>query len=256
MRSVIVVCMKELVDHMRDLRSLTSTSVYVFMGPAVIYLLQSVSAEAMADANRNAAVISVFTLLSAFSGATAIAADMIAGERERRSLLPLLLSGATREQIVSGKWLAAGVFAAGSCVLTLLAFLGVTALSATMPTIPASVLWWIPNLLCLALLAAALQVLISSYCRSAKEANSCLTILIFAAMGLSMWAAFSQADDRLPWSVLPIAGDQRILQMALGGESLVLPEAAMVGLLSMALAIAAILAAGRLFRGDSIVYGT
>jgi sodium transport system permease protein len=65
-------------------------------------------------------MLSVFTLVAAFSGGMNIAIDTIAGERERRSLIPLLLNPVPRADIALGKWLAAGLFALAGLLINLL----------------------------------------------------------------------------------------------------------------------------------------
>ncbi len=56
-------------------------------------------------------VIPMMLMLSAFAGGMNVAIDVTAGERERRSLEPLLLNSASRLGMVLGKW-AAGAVAA------------------------------------------------------------------------------------------------------------------------------------------------
>src|ERR1039458_2267716 len=54
-------------------------------------------------------MMSVFTLVAAFVGGMNVAMDTVAGERERQSLLPLLMNRVRRREIVLGKWLAGGL---------------------------------------------------------------------------------------------------------------------------------------------------
>src|ERR1039458_3641612 len=53
-------------------------------------------------------MMSVFTLVAAFVGGMNVAMDTVAGERERQSLLPLLMNRVRRREIVVGKWRAGG----------------------------------------------------------------------------------------------------------------------------------------------------
>src|SRR4051794_2716975 len=113
----IIVARKELMDHLRDVRSLISAGLYALMGPFVVLIV----ARAVRGANQPmlAGMMSVFTLVSAFVGGMYVAMDMTAGERERRSLLPLLMNPITRLDLMIGKWLATSVFAVAGLLTTL-----------------------------------------------------------------------------------------------------------------------------------------
>jgi hypothetical protein len=118
-----VVARKEIVDGLRDFRSVLSSVLYALMGPLVVGLV-SLGGVAGTKPGSSAIVLasmmSVFTLVAAFVGGMNVAMDTIAGERERRSLLPLLLNPVGRLDVVLGKWLAVSLFAIGGFTLNLL----------------------------------------------------------------------------------------------------------------------------------------
>ncbi len=254
--NALVVARKELLDHVRDGRALASTALYTLMGPIIVWLVFSMSPERGdgSGAVRMAVMAAVFTLVAAFSGGMSVAMDMIAGERERRSLLPLLMNSASRFEIVVGKWLAASVFASGGCLFALLAFVLVFGVTPAASVPGASVLLVIPGLIALALLAAALEILVSSACRSLKEANTYLSILIFVVIGVGMWLAFDPRPG-LGWSLAPVVGQQRALQIALANGNLPLWELAGAGVASVVAALLLVIGAGQLFQRDAIIYG-
>src|SRR5512139_1757686 len=101
MRDSLVVARKEIRDHRRDTRSLASTAMYALMGPAVVLL---VTFSPVGGGNRRPDLLlsmaSVFALVAAFTGGMNIAMDSMAGERERRSLVPLLLNAVPRLSVV------------------------------------------------------------------------------------------------------------------------------------------------------------
>lgn len=198
---------------------------------------------------------SVFVFMSAFSGGNSVAIDMIAGERERRSLLPLLMNSVSRSEIVFGKWPSASTFAAFSALLTLLAFVAVFAISPGMPLISGRILQLIPSLLSLALFSVAVQLLVSACCRNAKEANTYLTILIFVVMGIGMWLAFSPDAAREWWFLVPVVGQQQLLRIGLAAGEFPRLESGVLCVVSVVLAVAVIACTGKLFRRDAIVYG-
>ena len=92
----LIVARKEAVDNLRDRRALISSLMYALMGPAVVFM---VSMATRVDAVL-IAMMSVFTVVSAFVGGMNVAMDTVAGERERHSLLPLLLNPVPRQDRV------------------------------------------------------------------------------------------------------------------------------------------------------------
>ena len=71
------------------------------MGPVVILLVAQSPAAAKGGAPLLLSMMSVFALVSAFTGGMYLALDATAGERERGSLVPLLLNPVSRRCISS-----------------------------------------------------------------------------------------------------------------------------------------------------------
>jgi sodium transport system permease protein len=252
-----IVARKELRDHLRDGRALASAALYILMGPLVVWLVMFAvgSGGNGAGARILPVMASVFALVAAFSGSMSMAMDMIAGERERRSLLPLLMNSVSRFEIVVGKWLAASAFAVGGLLVNVLAFGGVLAFSAAMPDTAASLLLLMtPALVTLALAAAALQILVSTLCRSLKEANTYLSMMIFVVMGVGMWLAFRPQSAAGWWFLAPIAGQQVLMQRGLATGALPVLESLILTATTAASAVLALVYAGRLMGRDAIVY--
>src|SRR5579884_3820522 len=114
LNQILTIAHKEIADSFRDRRSVISSALYALMGPLVIGLVSlSSNANAAPGAKPTVlvAMMSVFTLVAAFVGGMNVAMDTIAGERERRSLLPLLLNPVPRSGFAFGKWLAVSAFA-------------------------------------------------------------------------------------------------------------------------------------------------
>jgi sodium transport system permease protein len=253
-----IVARKEIRDHLRDGRALASATLYILMGPLVVWLVMfAVRSGGNGAGTRILPVMaSVFALVAAFSGSMSMAMDMIAGERERRSLLPLLLNSGSRFDIVVGKWLAASAFAVGGLFVNVLAFGGVLALSAALPNTTASLsLLMIPALLTLALAAAAVQILVSTVCRSLKEANTYLSMMIFGVMGIGMWVAFRPQSAADWWFLAPIAGQEVLMQRGLATGALPVLECLILTATTAAGAVLSLIYAGRLMGRDAVVYG-
>lgn len=197
MRSPIVtIAQKEIIDAFRDTRSLISAALYSAMGPVVVAMV----AVALRGTAKPAAahevlglMAAVFTIVAPFTGGMNVAMDTIAGERERGSLLPLLLTPATGRQVIVGKWFAVLFYAVAGLVLNIAG----TALIVGVPM--AGVKYGLP----LAMLGAALELLISTACKSTKEAHTYLSFLVFLPMGVGMFAAFTR--PQVPAALL-IAG--------------------------------------------------
>jgi sodium transport system permease protein len=127
-------------------------------------------------------------MITAFMGGMHLAIDTTAGEKERRSLEPLLINPVPRWQIMMGKLLATGIFGMASLVLTLLAFritlpylplaalgvdlgLGVTAMAGILLVVAP-----------VALMAAALLTVMATYAKSFREAQSYMGLVVLIPM--------------------------------------------------------------------------
>jgi len=127
-------------------------------------------------------------MITAFTGATHLAMDTTAGEKERKSLEPLLINPVPRWQIMSGKMLTTTVFAMASLALTLVAF------RIVLPLMPVGAFGMdltlgLETLLKIlivvspvAILAAALLTLLASFAKSYREAQSYMGLVILIPM--------------------------------------------------------------------------
>jgi hypothetical protein len=81
---------------------------------------------------------------------------------------------------------------------------------------------------------------VSAFCRSSKEANTYLSMLMFLTMGFAMWMAF-RPDISSSWvNVMPVAGQQRLLELAFGGETPSSIHSAVITVQSSLLALATV----------------
>ena len=261
----LIVARKELLDHARDVRSVASAALYALMGPAVVLIV--LIARTQQDSGASAGqpwstMAAVFALMTAFTGAMAVATDLIAGERERRSLLPLLVSSCSRVDLIAGKWLAASVFALGGLFVSVLAF-GLVFASAGLPSLPPlSILLMAPAFVTLAMLAAAVEILISTTCRNVKEANTYLSMLVFVAMGVAMWLAFRPDAAQGWWRTVPLLGQQRLLELGFSAgassswqSALVAIQSVLLTFTTAAFTVLALAVTWSVFRRDEAVYG-
>ena len=260
LNQTLVVARKEIVDGLRDVRSVMSSLLYALMGPLVVGLV-SIAIRPETKTGAGGAVLvgmmSVFTLVAAFVGGMNVAMDTVAGERERRSLLPLLLNPVSRLHIVLGKWLAVSLFSILGLILNLLGFAGVMATSGMQMNVisarylPAVIIGILP----LALLAASAQLWISTACHAVKEAQTYLSMIVFLPMGIGMFLVFFPAARHLWVDFLPLVGQQRELELLMKGGALHLFQPVVLGCLTLTLAFLILLAAANRLYRDEIIYG-
>jgi len=246
----LIVARKEIVDHLRDRRSLLSWALYSLMGPLVV-----LAVSAGPTGKRPAlllTIMSVFALVSAFTGGMAVAMDITAGERERGSLVPLLLTRVASRDLVVGKWLATCAFALGALALNIAGVVAVMTLRApeqlTGNAVPLA--WWVLlGLAPLACLAAAVEVWVSTACRTMKEANTALTFVVFVPMLVGMLLVFYPMSGD-GWLALPVVGQQIVVERALRGSPVAVTQGVMLALMTAVAAVAALAGAARVLSRD------
>jgi sodium transport system permease protein len=246
---MLTIALKELIDALRDRRSIMSSAFYCLMGPAVIWIV-SLALQGKSNGVLSG-MISVFVLVSAFSGGMNVAMDVVAGERERKSLLPLLGNPVSRSTIVLGKWASVAVF----CLLGLL--LSLAAFSVFSRAELRGMVWiLITGLGPLCLMAAALELGISTFCRSTKEAHTYLSMLVFVPMVIGIASVFYRAEDATWIRWLPIAGQQWQLERWLRHETVPVAPSLLIGALTAMLGGSVIAATAWLLKRDDVVYGS
>ena len=257
MRTCISVARKELHDHLRDVRSLGSTAIYALMGPAVVGVVSwSPAASGPRGSDVLFSMASVFVLVAAFTGGMNVAIDVTAGERERRSLVPLLLNRASWQGILVGKWIAVSFFALGSLTLTLAGFALVLAKDApdsSAAAAPQLFAWMSLGLIPLAFMGAALQLLVATRCRSTKEAQSWLMMAVFVPMMAGMGIVFFPGWVDRWWTIAPIVGQQVMIAGSLTGDGVSLLEGLTLAGTTAACTIALLLAGSAGLDQDDVL---
>jgi sodium transport system permease protein len=244
---LIVFC-KEVIDGLRDRRSLFSAFMFCWLGPLLVGLLWR-RPEALA-------LLPAFLMVSAFTGAMNLANDTMAGERERGSLEPLLMNPVPLSDLVVGKWFAICAFSLCGVVLTLvgaLAVLYTTPLNARMQ--PGALIWMLAVAVPLVPLAAGVDLLICTFARTPKEGNSYLAVVLLAPMLTGMLAEFFPARLRAGIAAVPLLGQQRMLSALTRGE---IPHFAWLlssGACAVFLGVGAVAASARLLRDEKVVFG-
>lgn len=123
-------------------------------------------------------------MITAFTGGMHLAMDTTAGEKERRSLEPLLINPVPRWQVMGGKLATTMLFAMASLALTLLSF------KLAMPLMPIgtfgidlsittrSMVLILLVIAPVAILAASLLTLLAAFAKSYREAQSYMGLVV------------------------------------------------------------------------------
>ncbi len=206
-------------------------------------------------------LIPMFAILAPLLGGMTLAIDATAGERERGSLEPLLANPVSTAAFAFGKWLAAWASATVVAAVTLAGFVLAAALYAE-KKLPALLQFGVPEYLRfvaivvpLAAFTSAAQMLISTYGRTYREAQTYVSYLATVVSFIPLVVMFSGAREA-PWqAAVPVLGQLMALQRVLRGDGLPAWDALAPAAVSAALAIAAVALVARLLRDERIVFG-
>lgn len=206
-------------------------------------------------------LIPMFAILSPLLGGMTLAIDSTAGERERGSLEPLLANPVPAWQLVVGKWLAAWGFASAVCAFTLGGFaLAATLyasrkLAAFLTFGPPEMVLFLVLVVPFAAMTSGLQMLISTYGRSYREAQTYVSYLATLVSFVPVVVMFSGLKDATWQLVVPVLGQQVVLSRIIRGDALAWSDWAIPSGVALAIAAACVALVGRLLRDERIVFG-
>ena len=206
-------------------------------------------------------LVAFYGLFSSVMGGMAVALDTTAGERERQSLEPLLMTPARPLELVIGKWLAVASFNALVVLITLAGFY-LTLAFAPLPSVGAPFLFgsrelvrFLLVLLPMILLMLAVLLYVGSRGRTFKEAQTNVSVLMFVVSMVPAVQLFLQQREP-EWLVLvPVTGQYMLLKLALRGEAIPLPQLALSYLVPALLIVIALGAVARLLSRESVLAG-
>jgi len=203
-------------------------------------------------------MVPLILVLSLFMGGMGVATDSTAGERERGSLEPLLINPVPRWAFVLGKLMATACFSFAAMAMCLagLALLprvvsftdfgGVFALP-----LGTTVLLLLP----LGVTAGALQMVVASFAKSFKEAQTTLGFLNLIPAVPGMFMVFLPVVPK-PWMcVVPMLSEEVLISRLVRGEG-VEPGHLLMALASgLAYAAVAVVVTVRLYRSERVLFG-
>lgn len=207
-------------------------------------------------------ILPYFLMLTAFIGGMHLAIDTTAGEKERKSLEPLLINPVPRWQIMAGKLLTTSTFAFLSLSLTLLAF------SLTIPLIPADKLgialemnWATMAIVLLvvapvSILAAALLTILASFANSFREAQSYMGLVVFIPLIPSLWLMIDPVKADTWMMTVPLLSQNVLVYELIRGEAV---SSAWIGLsilTTTGLGLLLAVVAASLYNRPRIIFGS
>lgn len=205
--------------------------------------------------------LQLILLMAAFFGGAGVAIDTTAGERERKSWEPLLVHPVRSVEIAAGKWLTVSVFALCACVLSVFATmlaLRVFSLEA-LGIDPHLTLGMQASLFALqiplALFASGLQMVVSVFAKTFKEAQGFLGMLTLLPMLPVMISMFKQIKTETWMYMVPIAGQQQLMTTVLRGEGMSGSGYAIATAVTLVLALGMLGVLTRLLRTERVVFG-
>jgi len=209
-------------------------------------------------------VLPYMLVLMGFFGGTTVAFDIAAGEKERGTLETLLVSSATRTEIVIGKYLTifsfcslAAISSIVGLVITLqsglkvFSFMAKGKISISYQSIGLIVVMIIP----LMMLFAAVLLALSTYARNQKEAQTMfLPLTLFVTMPAALSFVLG-AETSLTSSVIPLMNGIYLIKQSLLG--IIDPKFIAIALISSALyAGLGIVLSLALFNREEILFRT
>ena len=206
-------------------------------------------------------LVAYYGLFASVMGGMAVALDTTAGERERQSLEPLLMTPARPAEIVAGKWLAVSSFNALVVLLTLTGFY-LTLKFAPLPPVGVPFLFGAREfgrfalvLVPMILMLPAILLYVGSRARAYKEAQANVSVLLFVVSLIPMIQLFMQRKEP-PWLMfVPVSAQYSLLNTSLRGEAPAITQLALSWLAPAALIALALFAVARRLSRESILSG-
>jgi sodium transport system permease protein len=200
-----------------------------------------------------------FFLMAPFFGGMSITIDTTAGERERKSLRPLLVQPVNPVALVVGKWLNASLFSVVATTLTvvlglsLLNFAPLEQLRISLIIQPVTVVLMILAMIPLCLAVVACQMIVGFGARNFKEAQMYISLLSIAPVFMVSITSFSGRDTGSIGKLMPFMGHADLLKPLLADGSFSLGQAMGLTAVTLLLLVAALAGVRQLLRHERIL---
>ena len=202
-------------------------------------------------------------IMMLFAGASIVAADLVAGEKERRTLETLLVSSVGRLEIVCGKYLTIITLAMLNMIVNLFSIsFSLKFMLANQSTEMAGValplnaiLILLIAMIPLATLFAAILLSISTFSRNIKEARSYEQPLLIIAMLLGMVSFFPAIEINNLMALIPIVNIALLFKGVLINE-FTISQILLTIFSTVVLDVIAIIITIKLFNTESVLFRT
>jgi sodium transport system permease protein len=206
-------------------------------------------------------LVAYYGLFAALMGGLAAALDATAGERERASLEPLLMTPARPFELATGKWAAVVALNAVVVALTLAGFY-LTLRFAPLPAVGIPFLFGATELArFLAVLAPLIALMpavllwVGARGRTFKEAQANVSLILTLVAIIPFIPMFLQKKDPEWLTWIPVSGQYSLLSRALRGEGLPIADLLASGAAPVLLTLVALLLVSRLLSRESSLAG-
>lgn len=214
----------------RDLKDVRLTRIGLpsdFDIPVLIYDPEKTkSISIQEEENLSTLLIRVFPFILvmwSLAGALYPAVDLCAGEKERGTMETLLITPASREEIVYGKFLTIWLFSAATAFLNLLSMALTTAQLSVLGSGASfrlgALAWGLVLLLPLSAFFSALCLAVGAYARSSKEGQYYLMPLFLVTMPLIFLTLAPGVELNPFYSMVPVTGVALLLQKLVAVEA-------------------------------------
>lgn len=207
------------------------------------------------------AILPYLLIMLLIAGASVVAGDLVAGEKERKTLETLLVSSTHRNEIVLGKYLTVITFALINVAVNLFSLYfsmrsiasqsGLQMAGVKFPTNGFLVLFL--ALIPLATLYAAILLSISTFSRNMKEARSYEQPILIISMLLAMSSFFPAIELNIGLSLIPVINISLLFKAIMMNDYNILHLVLTIGS-TLLLDLAAIVVTIKLFNNESVLF--
>ncbi len=206
-------------------------------------------------------LVAFYGLMSAIIGGMAFALEATAGERERASLEPLLMTPASTLEIAVGKWVSLALFVLLIVFITIGGFY-MTLAYAPLPAVGVPFLFsardmfrFMAVLLPLIALMPAVLLWLGSRGRSIREAQANTQLLLFVMSLVPVAQMFLQRKEP-DWLIyVPVSAQYVLLNHVLRGDTLAVADIAKAAIVPAILAALALWAFSRTWSREAVLAG-
>ncbi|MEM7018343.1 MAG: ABC transporter permease [Pseudomonadota bacterium] len=227
--------------------------------PITIDSVNVTSDQRLASRVLNGLPLLILTII--FTAGTGMTSDMASGERERRSLEPLLINPVSHGDVFIGKWLATVIMISIVMVIGIaFQFIGINL--APVESLGLRLEMGIDKYLLIlfivapvALMAAALQLFVSFFAKSLKDAQLYHSFLIILPMLPGFYLIFNAGSAELWQMFVPIMGPIALVIDIISGDGANLLYSLIASATSIVFAIVFVCAGIFLLKQEKTVFG-